>query len=733
MSTDFPGANYNAPVGNDDLKFEQQVYKAEFLERMRLVFGHPDYIAASSWGIVTDTDPTAVTLGQLEPLMVEAVDLTVNVSPGIAVTKSGHRIVITSSVIGKQMASTDADAINVVAAKYVLATPTEESPTEYHQTAYRRRLIAPDASLIVVYTLPQWNALLADALNDHVPLAIVQVTVSGTGSKSLAVTHNSASYTWLRPWFSTVDTQHRAMVGSGTVSSTNPHALTFNDLSIGKFTMPMVVRRSGVVISKENSVAGCPGTVCTTTIQPSQILVDDGTVTGIPGSHYVVLPFYPVSLGRVLDTTASPSATELPFELLPGTQIIYQVANVVTPTTSSILQVTATRSTAVEPPSSLVTQPNFTAGNLTETDAIVSGGKVYVNTSAITLVDTMSDASHIPINYRFFFANAAIVKNPQVLLCRTLLSAFGTGIAPSITQLGPGVALVALDSATAGASLSVKVRITGTLLTGAADYEVLTFNSSWVGSTPPSNATQYNQFQRGTKVWSKITTISIDEALNAGDLAAIQVWNAMDPTTAPALSYACPIADAHWDGTKLVAINDIRPITSELAYGPDVDPGLLVLAGAALIQEPPPPTYMRSQLIYIEDFRHMRLSSLITPTPLSWYGFGIGIDAVYGRERTLDGMAGLYESRAMSIRSSIVSCRLTLYPAAVLNHSYSGLLTPAQVWWSGQNETSGIWTNWAAVSGNGIYDIPTTSNSAIRFRILGFQRGVRGYVMTTWG
>jgi hypothetical protein len=682
----------------------------EFLERMLLTTGHPDYSAYASPGIIADTDPATYP----SALAVSVSDLVLNVAPGIAVTPSGHRVWLSSTVVGIAPASVDAEAQNVVTIKhYTIDGGNQYNP--YGSPVASQRVRPAESARIVCYTITQWTALEAAIKDDSVPLAVVSVQVSSTGSKTLVVTHSRSSYTWLRPWFSPVDIRHRTAVGSGTVSNTNPHGNSLNDFQVGDWLIPALTRHIGVVIAREG-LPGIPGTLCTTSVLAGSILTDDGsgTVTGVPGSKYIRLDYYPVALGSVV---GDPSDVEFAFAILPRTNIIYQPSGVYVVPASTNLTVRAVRVTALEPPAT-VSPTQFVAATPGTGEAVIANGKIYVTDSALTLTDTLGDVGPIPMAYRLFLANAAIVKNPQVLICRTKLSDMATGITPTITPLGPGRVIVALDGAAAGPTLDVRIRVTGIDdATGASGSELLTFDSTW--SAPPSlpyAATWEAQFKKTSIRFRSVTSVSLELATNAGASAAMAAWVHMDPAYVPALAYSCPAAAIQWDGTRISALHDMRPVRYDLRYDNANLIAIDNLVHSPILSEP---AGSRS-FAYLEDFRRPQydsqrdLEAMIVAGESPTGTFQVELSP--GRSRLADGADRSYMTRALMLPSGIATIRVVLSSTSPSDRRPP--LIPG-VWVQLQDGVSGGWGSWVQMTSYayGLYSTATslTGKTAARF------------------
>jgi hypothetical protein len=738
MTTDLPGTNYSSPYGTDDLAFEQQVYRDEFLERMRLVFGHPTYIASSSYGIVAETDPSNASTGSTEPGALSANGTQITVQPLVAVTKSGHRIVV-SSAVTKTVASSELNAINVVTVKFSTANPSSASTGAYHGLAYRRREAQTDTNMVAVYTLAQYNALTDDQKNDHVALGVGTVTTDGSGSTTVSLTHNDTNYTWLRPWFSPVDIEHRKQVGSGTVSTTNPHGISANELTIGNFTMPRLTTYFGMVVSQDVSYPHVPGTVCAVSITSAQILTDDaaGTVTGessTSGVKYIDLGFFPTALGSVYDA----SGNEYPFMHREGTTLIYQLDEThIDLQPASALTVYCSRVAALEPAYSSVIS-TFTAGALGSYDAVIANGQVKVSGSSLTLTDSMSDAGPIPAYYTFYLAGDQVVKNPQVLMCYTKLTSISSsGVTPSITQFGNGVAVVALDQASAGASLDVQIKITGKDVDNVDASETFTFGASWTQSTFPLCSTPTNQFSRGSTVFSSITNISVLQNSNSGANASIQVWVSMEPSTATTLRGACPIAQGQWNGSNLCTLYDVRPVSHCL----QMDDHTAYAGGIyEQVRNPdtgaePGSTHGRGYM-YVESFVKPKYGTLKALDSSTSGAFSVGPERTQLFDGNFRGLNGYYESRAFTLSNGNDS---TLDCFVVMLWPYKSSLMEPSVRYQRFDSATGVWSNWLTLSNasnhnttgffgdNPMVGTPPATTCAIKLQIYGY--GLLGYTL----
>ena len=129
----------------------------------------------------------------------------------------------------------------------------------------------------------------------------IAASVGGSTTR-INVDMTNASLSNNRPWFSVVDNEHRSRLGTGAVSSANVHGLSINDLSVaGSLTFLQVALDHGMVVAKDQGIAGVPGTLCVETVSASSVLTDDalGTVTGIANALYFSVSRVPRLIHRV--------------------------------------------------------------------------------------------------------------------------------------------------------------------------------------------------------------------------------------------------------------------------------------------------------------------------------------------------------------------------------------------------------------------------------------------------
>lgn len=547
-----PGLNFEAPPDLRSLEFLfDQVFSAEQLNRMQLLMGHYR-TAGASYGVVDQKNPNSAGVG--DPLCVtqNSTNLTVDVAPGVAVTKSGNVIVVTDPVLGLTLASTaittNAAANvsvplpeqfqgneNVVLLEYgVVDDPTTNRVTEGNTVVAMRRVNEPAVDptlpiqslpggsdlnkpqIIKIVTIQDFLDLTKftpQRLNEVVVLAIVKVVSNSSPppTTTLSIDQSNAINTYVRPWFSPVDQAHREFVGTG--SDLVPHKLSFNDLSAAALTLYMQLEQYGIIISRDRNVPGCAGKLCSELVDSTRILTDtDRSVTGdVNTRKYVRLNSYPERIigirankivsGDVVEDK-SLTAVSVAAELIPNTNVLalgMQGSNSeVVPANGFTVYYTA--ADCLRPPAlphdiMLVANDIIQFQQPNANEEFVTGGKVY--NVLPTSQYPVGTNGPIPKNYRLWLdASKQFVQGPQIVSCAKLINdATGVGTAsqqPQFPMYGPARIRAALWNAPLGtSSLDVRVELSGTDESGASVVETLIF--SWDSSIAKPQAVAWDQ------------------------------------------------------------------------------------------------------------------------------------------------------------------------------------------------------------------------------------------------
>jgi len=571
-----PGLSFTVTHSADRLMRQQDYIEDEIITTRKLLFGHPN-ITSSSYGIVSSDDPSGHSAGSSSPLAVSVnlVDsTTVDINPGIVVFQSGSYLELHDTVRGIELSDPSIGIPNVIYIRFLLASG-DPVPNYYKQTisvpyTYRfgdpnnEGTVSSETVLVGSMTVDAWNALSSSTKEEYCSLAIVTsqtVVDSGTGTTSteLSIDHTRNSYDFNRPWFSSVDIEHRNKTGTGTVSDSNPHGIGPDDLIIGDLTMFDLYLDHGIIISKDKNVARVPGFLCTSAV--TDVFTDDaiGTLTGYANASYIELPYFPVRVGRVWTN----SGVELAGLHVPETNRI--VFPTETPPVGDTITVKYTRAQAAEPP--LSGNINFTIEGPGEGELVIAGGQGHTQLNVTE--ETFSDAGMFPMRYDILIdGDGNILKTPQVVYCRKKLDDIGTTDSFSITPYGEARLIVGLVEASSASTMEVKIKIRGTDTSGTNIEEEFYFKQSeWTNPSPvpmvPSLVSDSVRF--GTKVFATLTDISILQRTDDGPNSAIMVWMANTPYNPYSkLKNAAHIATVDWDGTRMSTVFDKRIITTTI-------------------------------------------------------------------------------------------------------------------------------------------------------------------------
>jgi len=569
---DIPQLNYNIRQSSDRLQLQADTYNEEFVERLLLVMGHPDGGGLTTYGIVAQYNPEATIAGDGTPLSVSAnatSPTAVDVAAGMVVTKSAMWAKLTNIAYEIPLADASIGIPNVVYMRYILDKANDEindfndPVSPYTMRIGSANSITPEDAQIDVDTLDVYSNYDASTTEDYVPLCVVtnqvvQDPLTGTSTTSLVFDFTRDNYSWNRPWFSALDQAHRALVGTGVVSATNPHGISQNDLTVGDFSPFQLLLDHGVIIADDYSVAKIPGVRCQVSIPYATLLTDTtGTKTTYLNAKYVELTNYPIRLGRVWIESSNIDWAAL--IVAETNRVVFPIA----PPAGESIGMYFTKVQACEPPVGS-NEIAFTTSNPTEGELVVAGGSGFTVLS--NTQESFSDAQKIPMIYELFVdGEGSIIKTPRVIYCYKRLESIGTSDSFSIDLYGPGKIMMALADASTAVTMSVKIRLYGKDADdNAYDYLFEFTGSDWNDPGPiPRTDIERKAFRVSDKVFSSIDQIVVEERTSDGINSAIMMWVALNPyDTYDLLKDACHISEVMWDGLRFSETRDKRIINT---------------------------------------------------------------------------------------------------------------------------------------------------------------------------
>jgi len=802
-----PGLNWETQPGPRDLEFVfDTVFAGEQRNRLQLGMGY--YRAGgAAYGIVDELNPNTATENSNRPLSVQpnvSDPLTLDILPGIAVTKAGNIIVVTDNVVGVSLAN---DALttnavstevvdpqfqgieNVVLLEYsVVGVADTETVTPFNTTEAVRRDVAPDIDpeaeatsledpdlnkpqIVKVVTIQDFldtSKFSDERLNDVVVLAIVKVVSNSSPPPTTILNIDMANSvnTYVRPWFSLVDQEHRSLIGTG--SPDVPHALGFNDLSGGTLTLYQQMLQVGAIVSRDTDVPGCPGKLCTELVDSARIRTDtDGSITGTASRKYVNLNSYPVRILGARENTLDGSdivedktlsARPVSVELIPHTNVLMLHRQDTTDETIDSTKgftVYYTDSDCLRPPAlpqeiMLVANDIIQFQSPTEKEIYITGGKVYNELS--TTQYTVGTNGPIPKNYHLYMDETQqFVEAPQIVSCAKLINdSTGVGTAtqtPQFPMYGPAKIRAALYNATPqpNTTLEVQVELTGKDADGAVVTEILIFHGTAGSAQPqqvawdqavslPASGEYSTVFQVSDTIFSSLDSWKIRQTpVAVGANALIQLWAEIEPTVTPALDDALSICRFNWNGQSVAKIWDARPTfktlkdaasTTESLGGVNANAALnlviykLVGLGGA----------ESSYLLFSENFKEPKYQDNILSKR---FRHNAMLDTVYPNE-TLEAFNSdgtnpgreWYYSQAFPLGSNTDKIYLYLFNQG-LDSLASAFGGDAIVQYQKYSDTitAGSWTTMSQVGSQFIRKLENLAGTAfkIRFRIAGKQ------------
>jgi len=274
--------NFSAKLVTNDLSTMQDTINTELLQRLKLVIG--SYRSAGArYGIVSETNPVGVDTTSLPFAVISSsTELKVNVSSGIIVTNDGE-IAISSDSTDLALADDTEGVVNLVIAEYKLIDSDPRPATFEESIIYAQKTLD---TVVKVITLSNYNNISVFPLtrkNNSVVLAAVQVYKNENQDLKLNIDTTQTIYSFIRPWFSPIDIEHRSKTGTGSITEKNPHGLSFADLSTGNLSIYSQLLSHGVIVSRDDCVKNVAGCSFTETFETTSIFED---TTGINSKEF---------------------------------------------------------------------------------------------------------------------------------------------------------------------------------------------------------------------------------------------------------------------------------------------------------------------------------------------------------------------------------------------------------------------------------------------------------------
>jgi hypothetical protein len=565
------GPNFDANLSSSDWKTYRNLVEQAVLSRFQLGMGMPPN-TAPQYGIADLINPVNISASETtRPFLVTVSNsdsLQVSINPGTAITPSGS-IVTSAGNATFVLSRVLANDINVVFVENRLIAGGTQILNDYQELLNSQEIQDPDSlSVALLQDFNNVTLFPPSRLQNIVVLSVVTVVTASGGSLELQIDMTQNTYSWNRPWFSLMDTQHRAAVGTGEVTTQNPHGTSFNDISTaGNVNLFQGLCDTGLVVSRDLDINKMTGAVrCTETVPNSRIFTDDayGTITtgspfGGAGAKYCTLLSYPTRLGSVYES--GKPANAISAEMVPGTNVLVFGPGEGLSGKDVIVQYTQTNALLLP---SVINSNLVQFGQPAAGELLVAGGLSYTTIPNPSV--EFDGSGPFPRIYKvFMLAGASLVSYPQIISPAVRLDAINTaGYAPPVPFNAPARVRIGLTKATAYPDMSVQFTIYGKDAAGASlSPEVLTISvaDGYVDeSVPSTNFDSDAQSVVSANTYSSIDSIAIVRN-NDGPQASIEVWAEIEAGTTPTQNDAMPVAKMYWNGMGVVKMEDLRPIS----------------------------------------------------------------------------------------------------------------------------------------------------------------------------
>jgi len=564
MAKNLPGLNYDSKLNIDDLTFQSDETEKAILDRTTIVFGDRA-LAQPRYGIIDLVNPRNVIEQETtRPLLVysatpTATSYPVNITVGTAVTLNGAIVMNPSLVENFTLVRTVLNDIVVVFIENEIIDAPPKRKTRYNVDQYTRRIQSSTVLKSVLLADYQNDVLFPPSRRKNIVVLTVVTVVQGTSGLELQFDHSNTSYSFVRPWYSPVDVEHRSKLGGGTATETNTHGLTYNDLVSGNLTLYDQLLSVGAILARDDVVNGICGTPCYETIEPSRILQDGSGITsesrfGGIGSYYIVLANYPTYITSFY--LQANKGRDIAWDHIKGTKIV------VLPTPETFSEpavIWYNRVYSLAPPNQILSN-SLAFSQPDQTKELVLTGGLALSSLTNQFIDFDGSGS-VPRKYTLYVTgDGTILRSPQLIQTTMLLDDIGTMITPiSASIFGPAKISVGLSGANPVPAMQIMLQFTGRDVDDNPITDTITFNGTTWQSTPPLE--NPNQYILTTNVYRVLSSIQVMSRTSDGPNSKIQLWAELETGTTTGLAKLAKIATVMWDGTAIAELKDQRKIS----------------------------------------------------------------------------------------------------------------------------------------------------------------------------
>ncbi len=564
-----PGLNYDATLASEDYKTYRDMVESFILERFLLSTGSPpntipqtgivDFMDPSQISSTETTRPFLVKVSTLDPLKV-------SINAGYAVTPTGA-VINSLGNFSFSLYRSLANDVNVIFVENEIIAGGDQPLNDYNTPLNTLDVQNPDNLRVAL--MADWNntSLYPQTRkNNIVVLAVVEVVPTVSGGLELQIDMSQNTYSYVRPWFSIQDIQHRSKVGSGTVTDRNPHGTSVNDLTVaGSVSLFQGLSETGLVVSRDRVVNKMTGAIfCTENIPLNRLQTDTtGLITakskyGRVNAQYVELLSFPTRVSSLY--VSGNQGNSVAGEVIDQTNILVFAND---ETLDEPLTIEYTQTAALLPP---VTAPtNLLTFGVPSTDEVIVANGITFDTVADPTYD-MEGSGPFPRRYEVFqLGNGSLTSFPQILVPATLLNDVGTSLyQPAKVLQYPCRIGIGLTKANQVSTMSVDVEIFGTDVNDTSISEIVTISvaDGYVDETVPStNYDSPNQIFYTDLVFKTVSNIQVLNRTNDGPLTTLQIWGEIEAATAPDTNDLVAITELLWNGQGIAQILDSRLIS----------------------------------------------------------------------------------------------------------------------------------------------------------------------------
>lgn len=581
MAKNLPGLNYDGKLNIDDLAFQSDETEKAILERAAIVFGSRS-VTTPRYGIMDLINPNNLLAEETtRPLLVypnTINPLNVNITAGSAITLNGAIVQNPALVEDFALARILADDINIVYIENEIIDAPPVRKTRYNVNQYTRRIQNTSVLKVSLLTDFQNNIIFPPQRRANiVVLSVITVVYVNTYNTSvnnppsnsvagleLAIDYTNTVYTFNRPWYSPVDIEHRSQIGGGVVTTTNPHAMTFNDLSSGNLTLYDQLLDVGSIIARDDALKGVCGIQCYDTIDVGRVSTDgSGTITaksryGGIDAKYITLSKYPYKITAFY--LSSSKGVPIAWDHIKGTRTVV-LPNASFITSSTPATIWYNRVYSLEPPAQILSNSlTFNQPDTTK-ELIITGGMAL--TQMVNPTIDFDGSSIIPRNYTIYAKpDGSLLRSPQLLQTAFLLEDIDFIITPvSATMYGLAKVSIGLSGANSTSTMEIIIKLTGRDVDGNSISEDITFNGdTWEDTTPPASENP-NQYVLSSQTFRTLDAIQVMSRIDDGPNSKIQLWAELETGTTLELNKLIKMADIVWDGKAVSSIIDQRKIS----------------------------------------------------------------------------------------------------------------------------------------------------------------------------